>query len=62
MSGVGYKLLYSQSRRKKKRGGEDRESRILKVDNIMVCARNDPKNNMDITARGVKREGRGWDF
>ena len=39
-----------------KGGGGVREIQILKVDNIVVCAGQDPKNNMQITARGGRRE------
>ena len=40
-----------------KRGGGERESRIIEVDNIVVCAGRDPNNDLEITARGGRREG-----
>ena len=48
---VGCTLQYSQRGRRK--GGEgERESQILEVGNILVWARQDPKNDLEITARG----------
>ena len=32
---------------------------MIEVDNIVVCARQDPKNDMEITARGGRKEGKG---
>ena len=32
------------------------------VDNIVVCAGQDPKNDLDITARGGRREGEGGGY
>ena len=55
--GVGYTLPYPR-RERRKRGGE-RESRIIEVDKIVVCAGQDPKNDLEITARGGRREGGG---
>ena len=36
-------------------GGGERESQILEADNIVVCAGNDIKNNLEITLRGGRR-------
>ena len=33
-------------------GGRERESQIIEVDNIVLCAGQDPKNYMEITVRG----------
>ena len=38
-------------------GGGERESIILEVDNIVVCAGQDPRNDMEITVRVGRREG-----
>ena len=45
--------------KEEKVGGGERESLILEVDNIVVCAGQDTNNDMDITARGGRREGEG---
>ena len=34
-------------------GGGERESRITEVDNILVCAGQDTKNDLEIKARGL---------
>ena len=30
---------------------------LLEVDNIVFCARQDPRNDLEITVRGGRREG-----
>ena len=58
-NGVGCTLPYSQKRRRKGGRGGERESIIIEVDNIVVCAGQDPKNDPEITLRGGRREGEG---
>ena len=43
-------------------GGGERESRIIEVDNIVVCSGQDPKKDLDITERGGRREGEGGEM
>ena len=38
-------------------GRGERVSRIIEVDNIVVCAGQDPRNYMEIAVRGGRREG-----
>ena len=46
-------------RREETWGGGERESLIIELDNIVVCTGQDPKNDLEIIARGGMREGGG---
>ena len=68
LGGVTYKKVDERGRlhitvltkgKEGKWGGGEKESRIIEVDKIVVCAGQDPKNNLKITARGVGGRGRG---
>ena len=45
--------------KEEKGGGGERESRIIEVDNIVVCAVQDTKNDMEITVRGGRMDQKG---
>ena len=45
-------IIVLTKRKEEKEGVVERESQILEMDKIKVCAEQDPKNDLDITSRG----------
>ena len=68
MGGITYENVDERGRlhiivltkgREENGGGRERESRIIEVDNFVVCAGQDPKNDLEMIARGGRREREG---